>query len=303
VTKHGETAKATQASTKHGGKFQAYYQLTKPGIIYGNALSAIAGFIFGSKGNFDVIAFLGVLGGTSLIIAAACVYNNIIDRHIDAKMARTSKRALVTGAISVANAAIYGVILLSVGFLLLLLFTNILTVIIGIVGFIDYVVAYGYFKRKTPIGTLVGSICGATPIIAGYCAATGRFDTGAVLLFLIMVIWQMPHFYSIAIYRGKDYMSADIPVLPVVKGNKTAKQHILVYSGLYLVANILLFSSGYASYSYLIVMLLASLWWLRWAVLGFSVKDNNKWARKMFGYSLIVLLVFCLMLSVNYWLP
>ena len=113
----------------------------------------------------------------------------------------------------------------------------------------------------------------------------------------------MPHFYSIAMYRKHDYAEADLPVLPVVKGNRTSKIHILIYSGLFLVANILLYSSGYASRAYLIIMTLISLWWLRWAVLGFSANDDNKWARKMFGYSLIVLLVFCLMLSINYFVP
>ena len=291
---------ARPKADKQPNMIQTYYRLTKPGIIYGNILTTAAGFLFGSRGHFDVVSFLGVLVGTSLVIGAGCVFNNIIDRHIDAKMERTSKRALVTGKISVRDAAVYGLTLFALGFLILLLYTNILTVAIGIIGFIDYVLLYGIFKRRTTLGTLVGSICGATPIIAGYCAATGRFDTGALLLFLIMVVWQMPHFYSIAIYRGKDYASADIPVLPVVKGVRTAKVHILVYTILFIAANILLYTSGYAGYAYLTVMLIAGLWWLRWALLGLRAKNSNKWARKMFGYSLIILLIFSFMLSINY---
>lgn len=300
-TSHGVVA--TSSAEQSGSTWRAYYYLTKPGIVYGNALTAIAGFLFGSLGHFDTVAFLGVVVGTSLIIAAACVYNNIIDRHIDARMQRTSKRALVTGSISVSDAAAYGLILLSLGFLILLLYTNLLTVLIGIIGFIDYVVLYGYFKRKSPIGTLVGSVCGAMPIVAGYCAATGQFDTAALLLFAIMVIWQMPHFYAIAIYRKDDYAEAGLPVLPVAKGNRTAKVHTLIYTVLFLPANILLFTFGYAGYTYLVVMLLASLWWLWWAVRGLSTEDDIKWARKMFGYSLIILLIFSLVLSINYFLP
>lgn len=292
---------ARKKADKQPNIFQTYYQLTKPGIIYGNIMTAAAGFLFGSVGHFDYVSFLGVLAGTSLVIGAACVFNNIIDRHIDAKMARTSKRALVTGAISVRNAFIYGFVLLSLGFLILLMYTNMLTVLIGIIGFIDYVLLYGFFKRRTTLGTLVGSVCGATPIIAGYCAASGRFDIAALLLFLIMVVWQMPHFYSIAIYRGKDYASADIPVLPVVKGVSTAKVHIFVYTLSYVIASFLLYVYGNASALYAAVMLLAGLWWLRLSALGFRAGDSEKWARKMFGFSLIILLVFSFMISINRW--
>jgi protoheme IX farnesyltransferase len=280
---------------------QAYYRLTKPGIIYGNAMTAAAGFLFGSRGHYDVMSFLGALIGTSLVIGAACVFNNIIDRHIDAKMKRTSKRALVTGIISVRNALLYGLFLVMLGLLILALTTNMLVVAIGLIGLIDYLLFYGFFKRRTTLGTLVGSICGATPIIAGYCAATGRFDIGALLLFLIMVFWQMPHFYAIAIYRGKDYAAADIPVLPVVKGAQTAKAHILIYVVLYIAATVLLYTSGHAGYVYLATMLLFGIWWLRWAVMGFRAADTNKWARKMFGNSLIILLVFSFVISIDYW--
>jgi protoheme IX farnesyltransferase len=288
-------------AAKNPNIVQAYYRLTKPGIIYGNAMTAAAGFLFGSLGHFDVISFFGVLVGTSLVIGAACVFNNIMDRHIDAKMKRTNKRALVTGIISVNQALVYGLVLVLLGCLILMITTNMLVLVIGLVGLIDYLLFYGFFKRRTTLGTLVGSICGATPIIAGYCAATGRFDTGALLLFLIMVFWQMPHFYAIAIYRGKDYAAADIPVLPVVKGAQAAKVHILIYVVLYIAATVLLYTSGYAGYVYLATMFLFGIWWLKWALMGFRAADSNKWARKMFGNSLIILLVFSFMISINYW--
>lgn len=282
---------------------KAYYRLTKPGIIYGNTLTASAGFLFAGYKGFSFSAFFGVIIGTALVIGGACVFNNVIDRRIDAKMERTKRRALVTGLIPVSIALIYALVLTTVGFIALGLFTNALVVLIGIIGFVDYLAIYGFFKRRSTIGTLVGSVCGATPVIAGYCAATGEFNTAALLLFLIMVFWQMPHFYSIAIYRGKEYTAADIPVLPMVHGIKTAVWHISLWTVLFILANVILFTSGYAGVIYLIVMLAVGIWWLRWAFIGFSAKDKGKWARKMFGYSLIVLLTFSLMLSVNYWLP
>lgn len=267
-------------------------------------MTALAGFLFGAFGQkFDVAAFIGVLAGTALVIGAGCVFNNITDRRIDAKMQRTKQRALVTGIISVKNALIYGMVLLVVGLAVLVILTNKLPVIIGIVGLVDYVVFYGLFKRRSTVGTLVGSICGATAVVAGYCAATAEFNTAAFLLFLIMVLWQMPHFYSIAIYRGKEYKAAGIPVLPLIKGITTAKIHIAIYTILFIAANVLLYTTGYAGVSYLVVMILAGGWWLSWAFKGFKASDNDKWARKMFGNSLIVLMIFSVMISINYWLP
>jgi protoheme IX farnesyltransferase len=292
----------TDTAKPSTGTVNDFYQLTKPGIIYGNSLTTIAGFLFGSAGQYHVSAFFGVVLGTALVIGSGCVFNNIIDHRIDAKMERTKKRAIVTGKITRLQALLYGLTLLIVGFLLLLLLTNMLTVFIGIVGFIDYVFVYGYFKRRTAIGTLVGSICGATPVIAGYCAATGQFDSAALLLFLIMVFWQMPHFYSIAIYRGKEYAAAEIPVLPVVTSVKTAIKHILFYTALFVLANVLLVTTGSAGFIYLVVMLSAGLWWFWWGVKGLQTANADKWARKMFGNSLIILLLFSLMISINHWL-
>ena len=139
-----------------------------------------------------------MLIGISLVMASACVVNNVIDVDIDAKMARTDHRALVTGAIKKNIAIIYGVILGVLGFAALIYWTNWLVVVIGLVGFVDYTVLYGYFKRKSIHGTIVGSISGATPPIAGFCAVTGTFGLEALILFLILVIWQMPHFYAIS---------------------------------------------------------------------------------------------------------
>jgi len=197
---------------------KAYYRLTKPGIIYGNLLTAAAGFLFASKWHIVPGLFAATLAGTSLVIAAACVYNNYIDRNIDKRMARTKKRALVQGTISGKHALIFATMLGVLGFALLLAYTNTLVTVIGVIAFIDYVVLYGISKRRSVYGTIVGSISGAAPIVAGYVAVTNQFDLGALLLFFILVYWQMPHFYGIAMYRFDDYKAAGIPVLPVQKG-------------------------------------------------------------------------------------
>ncbi len=236
-------------------------------------------------------------------MAAACVVNNYTDRFIDAKMERTKNRALVTGAISVRNALIYAAVLAVVGFGTLALWTNWLTVLIGVIGVVDYVALYAYFKRTSVHGTLVGTISGATPPVAGYCAVTGRFDIGAALLFVVMVFWQMAHFYAIAMFRAKDYKAAGIPVLPVVKGMRTTKIQILVYIVAFIVATLLIPLFGLAGYVYSVAMISIGVIWLRVAIIDFGTKDTTTWAKKVFRYSLIALLGFSVMVSLANILP
>ena len=244
-----------------------------------------------------------MLGGVTLIIASACVFNNYLDRGIDKKMDRTKKRALVTGEISVTAAIIYACVLGVLGFWLLAAYTNALTVVIGAIGIFSYVVLYGYYKRASVHGTLIGSISGSTSLVAGYCAVTGKFDLLALLLFLIMAAWQMPHFYAIGIYRLKDYKEAGLPILPAKRGIAATKRQILLYIVLFALTACSLTIFDYAGYLYLIVMLVVSGLWLRLALNRSTIGDDVKWGKQIFGFSLLSLLVFCLMISIANYLP
>ena len=206
-----------------------YYSLTKPGIIRGNLITAAAGFFLASKDIVDMKLLLAMLVGTSLVIASGCVLNNYLDISIDKQMARTKKRALVTGTITSKNALIFATILGLSGEIILLIFTNLLTALIGLFGLFVYVIVYGAAKRRSTHGTLVGSLSGAVPPVAGYTAVTGSLDWAALTLFLILVCWQMPHFYAIAIYRYNEYKAAGLPMLPIVKGIRATKLQILNY--------------------------------------------------------------------------
>lgn len=259
--------------------------------------------MFASRHSVDVSLLLSTLLGIGLVIGAACVFNNYIDRDIDTKMKRTKKRALVSGIISGRAALTYGCVLALVGFLLLAYATNAVTVVLGLVGFVDYVMLYGLSKRRWSSGTIIGSIAGATPIAAGYTAVTNRFDTAAVLLFLILVFWQMPHFYAIALRRLKEYKAAGLPVLPVSKGARSTKLAMFGYTAAFVVCTLVPAALGYVGFIYLAVMALFGLKWLSKAVDGFKTNDDVAWAKSMFLFSLIILLVFCLSISVGARLP
>jgi protoheme IX farnesyltransferase len=266
-------------------------------------MAAAAGFFLAARGHINIVLLFWTLLGIAIIIASACVYNNYIDRGIDKKMKRTQKRALVTGEISGRSALIFATILGILGFGILILFTNWVTVLAGIIGGIDYLLLYGIGKRTSVHGTLIGSISGAMPPVAGYGAVVGRLDIAMVLLFLIWVCWQMVHFYAIAIYRGKDYEAASIPVLPVKKGLTNTKIQMVFYAVLFMIANSLLTVFHFAGFVYLVGITLLGIFWLVYAIKGFFVADSIKWARKIFFYSLIIMLVMCVLLSVGSVLP
>lgn len=281
-----------------------YYSLTKPGVLYGNALTVAAGYFLAAQGDIDLALFLAVFTGSSLIIASACVINNYLDQDIDAIMDRTKKRALVSGDIKGYRAVIFSIVLGILGITILALYTNMLVVMLGLIGFITYVVFYGMLsKRLSTHGTLVGSISGAIPILAGYCAVSGAIDIGAILVFIILFAWQFPEFYSIAIYRSKEYKAASIPVLPVIKGLNRTKVEILIYTIIFVISCLLLTVFGYVGYTYFVIMAGLGLYWLWLAIKGFYVTDNDRWARKMFGFSMITILGLCVMLTVGPVLP
>ncbi|MBI2811728.1 MAG: protoheme IX farnesyltransferase [Candidatus Melainabacteria bacterium] len=272
----------------------AFLSLIKPRIIMGNAITAAGGFALASRGLFDFGLFVAMLAGLSLIIASACVFNNYIDSDADIMMARTQHRPLATGAVSTQVAILYAVLLLALGILALALFTNLLTTCIALFGFLSYVLLYSLSKYHTVHATLIGSIAGAIPPVAGYCAVSERLDLGALLLFMMIALWQMPHFYAIAIYKRKEYAAASIPVLPVAKGIPATKVQMVLYTAAFAVSSVMLTVCGYTGYAYLIVASILGSYWLWQAIRGLTCTDDVLWARKMFRSSLIIVTALCI---------
>lgn len=192
---------------------KTYYGLTKPGIVYGNALTATAGFFLASSGTIDWALLFVTLVGLSCIIASACVFNNYFDREIDAQMERTKNRALPAKQISGHNALIFASVLGFLGAALLFFFTNTLTLAVALFGLFVYVALYTPLKRATPHALWAGAIAGATPPVVGYTTVTNSLDFYALALFVFLFLWQIPHFLSIALYRYEEYKAAGIPLL------------------------------------------------------------------------------------------
>jgi protoheme IX farnesyltransferase len=278
-----------------------FIQITKPGIIFGNVLSVAGGFFLASKGHIDFGLFLAAMIGTSLVVASGCVFNNCIDRDIDVKMERTKNRVLVQGLISLKLALAFATVLGIAGVWLLYTKANALAALCAVIGFVIYVGFYSlYLKRKSVHGTLVGSLSGAMPPVIGYVAVSNTFDLAALTLLVMFSLWQMPHSYAIAIFRFNDYLAASIPVLPVKRGIRVAKRHILIYILAFLLATLMLTFGGYAGLNYLAVAAAMGMYWLYMAWTGYKAKDDTVWARKLFVFSIFTITALSVAMSLDF---
>lgn len=278
-------------------KAKAFYELSKPGIVYGNLITAVAGYLLACKLRVDWVSFIGMAVGLSLVIAGACAVNNLYDRDIDTKMDRTKKRPSVTGEVSLKAGKVFAVLTTVIGIVVLGFSTNILTMLIALLGFVVYTTAYTFSKRITHHSTLIGSISGATPIVGGYVAYSGHIDAVAIIIGLMMLVWQMPHFYAIAIYREKDYKEAGIPSLPSVAGKKITSYWMMFYTLLFALLSVLLYRYAPVGIIYLTVMGLTSLLWLGLNFSGLFTKGLDVWAKRSFLSSLMVMVIMSLALA------
>ncbi len=279
--------------------WRAYYAALKPERTYANVMTTFAGFVFVSRWHIDAALLVYTLLGTTLVVLSACAANNVTDRGVDARMPRTKKRGTVTGAVSARSLVISAVIFGLAGLAILAVHVNMLTALLGLIAYIDYVVLYAWSKRTTPWSTLIGTISGAVPLVAGYTAVTGRFDLTALLLGLVMVFWQMPHFYAIGIFRHDDYKAGGLPIWPVVHGVRSTQRWILAYTALYLVAVLALATIGKAGAVFAVIIGSLGMYWLYRGISGFRSLDATKWARGMFGFSLITLLALSGLIAVT----
>ena len=278
-----------------------YLLVSKPGVVFGNLIAAAGGFLLAAKGHLDLGLILPALVGITLVVASACVFNNCIDRNLDRKMIRTCNRPLARRTISLPGAVCYGTLLGITGGALLWTATNLLAFVIVLAGFVIYVGMYSFhLKRNSIYGALIGSLAGTAPPLAGYCAVNNRFDLGALILLSIFSLWQMPHCYAIALFSFDDYAAATIPVVPVTRGRAAAKKHIIGYILAYTVATLMLSFCGYTGYGYLAVSAILGLSWLWLAWVGFRTSNDRLWAKRLFVFSILSILVLSVMMSIDF---
>jgi protoheme IX farnesyltransferase len=272
----------------------------KIGIVNSNLMTAFTGvwlaLSFNEESLWTSIApVLFVMLGTALVIAGGCSLNNFIDRDIDPLMDRTQERPSATGTMRGKTVLIMG-LALSVTGLISLLAASATAAAFGLLGLLVYVLVYTmWLKRNYSINTVVGSIAGAVPPIIGWAAIDPSLNSPVPwIMFLVLFLWQPPHFLALAMKRVEEYRRAGIPMLPVIAGFEITKRQMIFYVAALVPASLLLYSIGPV---YMVGALILSFTWLGLAIYGLLVKNTIKWARIMFVYSLnYMTLLFLIMI-------
>ncbi|MCO5106947.1 MAG: heme o synthase [Burkholderiaceae bacterium] len=288
------------ASWRHvGGQYLA---LTKPRIVMLAAFCALIGMLLAAESLVPWHVLVFGLAGISLLAGAGFAFNCVIERSIDARMARTRGRPLARGEVGTLPAIAFASAIGTLGAVLLYLFVNALTMWLTLATFVGYALVYTVLlKPATPQNIVIGGASGAMPPVLGWAAVANEVSAPALVLFLIIFVWTPPHFWSLALYRIEDYRKSGLPMLPVTHGSGFTRLNILLYT-LLLVATSLL--------PYLIAM--SGLFYLGCAlVLGgvFLAYAWRMWrsysdalARKTFGYSIFYLAALFGALLVDHYL-
>ena len=203
-----------------------FLELTKPRITILILICTAVGYFFGCRGLFHLSVLVHTLFGTALMASGTSALNQWYEADSDAKMRRTQKRPIASGRMKRGHGFVFGVLLSTAGFTELWLGANALAAALGLFTLLSYLVVYTPLKRVSPACTTVGALPGAMPPLIGYAAASGHLDAGALTLFLILFVWQFPHFYAIAWMYRDDYAMGGIRMLPVVEpdGESTARR-------------------------------------------------------------------------------
>jgi len=274
-------------------RLSPYVELSKPRISSMALLMTALGFVWGSlewdSSTFNFILFAWTMLGTGLLGVSCGVLNQYLEIDLDKKMIRTQNRPLPTGKIDAKEALVIGWVLGIVGMVILLFFVNSVAAVLGALTFYLYLGIYTPGKLVSPMSTLVGAFPGAIPPLIGWVAATGGVSINGLLLFFILFLWQMPHFFALAWVYRNDYARANIKVLPVVDktGNKTVIQ-ALIYSLLLLFATLLPAFLGLTGPTYFWGALVTGILFSSSIVVWFFSRSEAR-AKQVFQASLIYL--------------
>lgn len=271
--------------------------LTKPGILLGNLIAVLGGYGLAAIHHPDTEGhLLSLLVGSGMIIAAAGVFNNLLDQDMDRLMTRTQDRCQVLTRISVLQGFIWGILLLTVGSIYLISKVNVLTLSLAWGGLFVYLVPYTlHFKRRSWTGLWVGALAGATPPLMGYCALIPHLDHQAIWLFVCVCLWQIPHAHAIALRHLEDYRRANLALLPITHGTTLIRQRMPWYIGAFtLIACLPIFWDNNTQNG-IITGALGIFWELaawRWR----TISSTRQWATRHFQCSLGIILLFNLSL-------
>jgi protoheme IX farnesyltransferase len=278
-----------------------YVSLLKLRIVALLDATAVGVMIPASHGHPRLIPMLAVLVGGTLAAGGAHAINCWFDRDIDAAMTRTRRRPLPAGRIPPWHALAIGVLLNVVAFGVLWVGANLLAAGLALAGTLIYVFVYTiWLKRSTPQNIVIGGAAGAVPPLVGWAAATGYLDLNALAFFGVIFFWTPPHFWALAQMLKTDYARANVPMLPAVGGERSAKRQSIVYAVLTAAVSVIPFFTGSAGPVYLAGAVVLGV-----GLVGITVLDleGRRWTRRVFTYSLAYVALLFALFAVSPFLP
>ncbi len=283
--------------------WREYLALCKPTIVALIVFTAVVGMFLATPSAVPWQALLFGSVGIGLAAASAAAINHVVDQRVDSIMSRTRRRPLPRGNISAPSAILFACLLGVVSMTLLVFFVNVLTAMLTLFSLIGYGFVYSMFlKRATPQNIVIGGAAGAAPPVLGWTAVTGHLDPHALLLFLIIFAWTPPHFWSLAIYRRKDYANADIPMLPVTHGLGFTRLHILLYTVVLFIVSLFPYLTYMSGPLYLLGAVCLGSGFLYLAA-RMQRDHSDRLAIRTFSYSIIYLMALFAFLLTDHYVP
>jgi heme o synthase len=281
-------------------QFKDYLELIKPRIAVLVLITTFSGMWLGVGGMPDLYLTLFTLIGVGLAAGSSSILNNLIDRNADKMMTRTKDRSLATGRVSPKVALYLGIFLGAISFALLSATVNIQTAFMAMFSILFYVFVYTlWLKRKSSLCTLIGGVAGALPPVMGF-AAVGELGLPALILFLILFIWQPPHFWALAIVKKEEYRAAGFPMLPVVKGDRNTQWQMLIYTIVLLPVSLLPYYYEVAGLVYLSVASVFGALYLGFTIIFMVKPYSEKGTLRLFYFSIFYLAVIYITLFLDH---
>ena len=281
------------------GAIRDLIQLAKPRIT-GFIIATFSGGMWLAPGSLPRWRAIMTLIGTALIVSAANALNMLLERDVDGLMERTRNRPLPERRLPPETALVFGTALACAALPLLLLAGNALTGVLGGLAFVAYVAIYTPMKRTTSAALFVGAVPGALPPLMGWTSVTGHLDAGALALFGIMFLWQVPHFLAIALYRSEDYGRAGFEILPLSSGERVTRIVIVIFSTALLLTSLAMRPLHVAGNLYTVTAAILGVAFLAWGLVGIGRAATRLWARSLFLASLVYLTLLFAALMIDH---